>query len=241
MVVRGDRVDTPCVFPLEHEMLVQDQMYLSGVNVPQVHGWIDNPRCYIMDRVAGIPGFDGASEDQRRSVMREYMKLLAHMHSLPVQPFKDAGIQHATDPAEAHLVGPRQFEDVIYRSTRQRPDPFIEFILGWLRRNPPKSTGREAIVTWDSGQFHQQDGKLVAMIDVELGHIGDPMMDLAAFRMRDTVLHYGDIRELYKEYEEFSGQPVDLDAIKWHHLFFTMTNALSFHVSLPRRRLNPIT
>src|SRR3546814_3074628 len=71
-------------------------------------------------------------------------------------------------------------EEVQYRSTKQRPDPFLEFVLAWLRRNPPRNVPREAVVTWDSGQFHQQDGKLIAMIDVELGHIGDPMMDLAA-------------------------------------------------------------
>ena len=232
LVVRGARVDTPCVFPLEHEMLVQDEMFKAGVNVPRVYGWHENPRCYLMERVAGIPGFDGATEEQRRAVMRDYMKLLAHLHSLPVQKFKDAGIAHAKDPSEVHLVGLRQFEEVIYRSTKQRPDPFLEFVLGWLKRNPPKSVGREALVTWDSGQFHQKDGKLVAMIDVEIGHVGDAMMDLAAFRMRDTVLHFGDISQLYKDYEEFSGEPVDLEAIKWHHLFFTMTNALSFHVSL---------
>src|SRR3546814_16625067 len=104
-------------------------------------------------------------------------------------------------------------EEVQYRSTKQRPDPFLEFVLAWLRRNPPRNVPREAVVTWDSGQFHQQDGKLIAMIDVELGHIGDPMMDLAAFRMRDTVLHYGDIAELYADYEAFTGRPVALHAI----------------------------
>jgi aminoglycoside phosphotransferase (APT) family kinase protein len=232
LVVRGDRVDVPCVFPLEHEMLMQDQMHRHGIGVPAVHGWIDDPRCYVMDRVPGIAGFDGASDDQRQTVMRDYMKMLADLHRLPVEPFKAAGAHHAAagdNPAE---IGARHFENVIYRGTKKRPDPFLEFVLGWLRRNPPKRPAREAVVTWDSGQFHQLDGQLVAMIDVELAHIGDPMMDLAAFRMRDTVLNYGDIGALYRQYEEFSGEPVDLDAIKWHHLFFTLTNALSFHTAL---------
>src|SRR5690606_20315672 len=97
--------------------------------------------------------------------------------------------------------------------TKVRPDPFLEFVLAWLRRNPLKPGGKEAVITWDSGQFHQKDGQLVAMIDMELGHVGAPMMDLAAFRMRDTVLNFGDFRELYAWYEEFTGEPVDLDAI----------------------------
>jgi len=232
LCVRGDRTDVPCVFPLEHEMLVQKLMHEHGINVPRVYGWIDDPRCYVMDWVDGIPGFDGATEDQRRAVMTEYMKLLADLHRVPVQPFKDAGVVHAADSSQSHVVGAERFEQVIYRGTKKRPDPFLEWVLAWWRRNPLKAHDREAVVTWDSGQFHQKDGRLVAMIDVELGHVGDPMMDLAAFRMRDTVLHYGDISELYAIYEEFAGTPIDLDAIKWHHLFFTLSNALSFHTAL---------
>lgn len=232
LCVRGDRTDVPCVFPLEHEMLVQRLMHEHGIQVPRVYGWIDKPRCYVMDWVDGEPGFGGASEDQRRAVMTQYMKLLSDLHKVPVQPFKDAGVVHAADPSQSHLVGAERFEKVIYRGTKKRPDPFLEWVLAWWRRHPLKPHDREAVVTWDSGQFHQKDGKLVAMIDVELGHVGDPMMDLAAFRMRDTVLHYGPIKELYKIYEDFAGQPVDLDAIKWHHLFFTLSNALSFHTAL---------
>ena len=72
------------------------------------------------------------------------------------------------------------------------------------------------------------------MVDLELGHIGDPMMDLAAWRMRDTVIGYGDFRALYDRYAELTGKPVDLAAIRWHHLFFTLTNQLSFHGALAR-------
>jgi hypothetical protein len=164
--------------------------------------------------------------------MRDYMKLLAQLHKLPVQPFKDAGVFHAADPSDAHLAGERHFVENIYRKTKLRPDPFIEFVLGWMRRHPLRKPYREAVITWDSGQFHQQDGQLVAMIDMEIGHVGDPMMDLAGFRMRDTVLGFGDFNELYRWYEEFSGERVDLEAIKYHHLFFTLTNALSFGFAL---------
>jgi len=50
--------------------------------------------------------------------------------------------------------------------------------------------------------------------------------------MRDTVLGFGDFNELYDMYEEFSGEPVDMEAIKYHHLFFTLSNLLSFHFAL---------
>jgi aminoglycoside phosphotransferase (APT) family kinase protein len=110
----------------------------------------------------------------------------------------------------------------------------MEFVLGWLRRHPLSPSDREAPIVWDSGQFHHENGHLVAMVDLELGHIGDPMMDLAAWRMRDTVIPYGDFSALYDRYAELTGKPVDLAAIRWHHLFFTLTNQLSFHGALAR-------
>ena len=68
---------------------------------------------------------------------------------------------------------------------------------------------------------------IVAVLDVEIGHIGDPMMDLAGWRMRDTIIGYGDFAELYDRYSELTGEPVDLDAIQRHHFAFTLTNQLA--------------
>ena len=57
-------------------------------------------------------------------------------------------------------------------------------------------------------------------------------MDLAAFRMRDTVIGYGEFSELYARYAELTGQPVDLEAIEYHHIAFTLSNQLAFHAAL---------
>jgi hypothetical protein len=83
-------------------------------------------------------------------------------------------------------------------------------------------------VVWDSGQFHHRDGHLVSLVDLELGHLGDPMMDLAGWRMRDSVIPFGNFAEIYDRYGELVGEPVDLDAIQLHHFAFTMSNSLSF-------------
>jgi hypothetical protein len=69
-------------------------------------------------------------------------------------------------------------------------------------------------------------------LDLEIGHIGDPMMDLAAFRMRDTVLNFGDFDDLYGIYAEAAGTDLDMAAIQHHHLAFTLTNELAFHGAL---------
>lgn len=231
LVVRGDRTDMPLIYPLEHEMTFQRLLGDHGIPVATVRGWIDELPAYVMDRVTGQEHFPDTSEEDRRAAVDDYLAILARMHRLAVQPFVDAGIRRADEPSRSGLIGLERYEEH-YRSLKDHHDPLLEFFLGWLKRNPVDSKGREAPIVWDSGQFHHEDGHIVAVLDLELGHIGDPMMDLAAWRMRDTIVGYGDFRELYARYEELSGGPVDLDAIRWHHIAFTLSNQLAFSNAL---------
>lgn len=231
LCVRGERVDISGVWPLRHEMTAQALMEAGGIPVPKVHGWCDDPRAFVTDRVPGRADFEQATEAERDAVMDEYMGVLADLHRLDPTPFVAAGIDHAESPVTSATVGMRRYEHV-YRANKQRPDPFLEFCLAWLARNPLDPKGRESVVVWDSGQLHHADGRLVAVLDVELAHVGDPMMDLAGFRQRDSILHYGDMNRLYAEYETRGGVPVDLHAVQHHNFAFTLSNQLAFHCAL---------
>jgi aminoglycoside phosphotransferase (APT) family kinase protein len=231
LCVRGERVDIPGVWPLRHEMAVQSLMHDAGVRVPRVYGWCEEPRAFVMDRASGQPDFAGVGDDARDRVMDDYMEILAHLHGLDVEPFATAGITRAATPAESGRIG-MSFYERAYRATKRRPDPFLEFCLAWLDRHPVDTRGRESVVVWDSGQFHHDAERIVAVLDLELGHIGDPMMDLAGFRQRDSILHYGDMRRLYDVYERRGGVAVDLDAVQHHHFAFTLSNELVFHSAL---------
>ncbi|WTW92033.1 phosphotransferase family protein [Streptomycetaceae bacterium NBC_01309] len=222
LCVRGDRTDYPGIFPLEHEMLVQRMLHDSGVRVAAVHGWIDEPRAYVMDRAPGQSDFSGCTPQQRDAVMDDYVDILADVHALDAAPFEAAGVRRDG------MGGYERW----YRASKKRPDPFLEYCLGWLRRHPLDTRGREAVIVWDSGQFHHDGERVTAVLDLELAHIGDPLMDLAAMRMRDTVIGYGDFRRLYARYEERAGIPVDLEALQHHHFAFTLSNQLAFHHAL---------
>lgn len=231
VMVRGDRTDAAPLFPLEHEMRFQELLEADGIPVAHVYGWVDDPRAFVIDVVPGENNFDTATDRQRVAVMDEYMGILVRIHQLDPEPYARAGITRGATPRESGRVGLGVYV-AGYRATKVRPDPFLEFCLGWIDRNPVDTQGREAPVVWDSGQFHQQDGRVTAILDLELGHLGDPMMDLAAFRMRDTVLGFGDMNVLYDRYAEHSGAPIDLAAIMHHHFVFALTNQLVFHAAL---------
>jgi hypothetical protein len=229
--VRGARVDALMPFSLRHEMTLQRLMHDAGIPVAEVHLWSDDPAFYVMDKLAGKQDFDQVSDANRRQIVDEYLHALVRLHALDVAPFVDAGIFHADDRATAGIAGLLEYGRS-YRETKVTADPLMEFALGWLRRNPVDSKGRQSPVVWDSGQFHHDGEHLVGLLDLELGHVGDPMIDLGAWRMRGTTYDYGQFDDLYARYAELSGEPVDLDAIEWHHIAFTLSNQLSFHRAL---------
>jgi hypothetical protein len=163
--------------------------------------------------------------------MDEYVGILARMHHLDVGPFADAGAELPARPSDVARTGIRAYERA-YRAQKVRPDPFMEFCLGWLARNPPRHRVRPSVVVWDSGQFHHGAGRISALLDLELAHIGDPMMDLAGLRMRSTVIDYGPLDDLYRRYEDLTGDEVDLAAIAYQHFAFTITTQLAYHRGL---------
>lgn len=227
LLVRGDRIDTQYTWSLEHEMRFQDTLHGQGMPVPKIHGWIDEPRAFVSDRVPGRPDFAGLDDAERDQVVDEYLQAMVAMHQCDLAPFDEAGIDRAARPEDSARLGADRMV-AMYRAQKVRPDPFTEWALAWLGRNPPTSKGREGPVAWDSGQFHHQEGHMVALLDLELGHVGDPMMDLAGWRMRDSVVPFGDFAKLYDRYGELAGEPADLDAIQLHHIFFTLSNQLAF-------------
>jgi aminoglycoside phosphotransferase (APT) family kinase protein len=232
LYVRGARLDSPSAFSLEHERTFQTMLFERGIRVPRVYGWCDEPKAYVTERVPGRDNFEASSDDDRRSAMEDYVDILLAMHQLDPTPFSDAGIVRAARPQESHLVGLEHFEARAYRSEKKRPDPFLEFALAWLARNRPANPGRESPIVWDAGQFHQQDGRITGMLDLEFGHIGDPLSDLAALWVRSPFIPMGDVSALMRRYQERSGSAIDLDAVQWHFILWALSNQLEFHAVL---------
>src|SRR3546814_7216559 len=57
-------------------------------------------------------------------------------------------------------------------------DPFMEFCTVWLRRNVPEHRSRISFVTGDFGQFLSEGPEVTAILDVEVGYLGDHPHDL---------------------------------------------------------------
>jgi aminoglycoside phosphotransferase (APT) family kinase protein len=103
------------------------------------------------------------------------------------------------------------------------PHPALELGFRWLvRHRPPR--GRPVLVHGDfrNGNGIVNEGGLVAVIDFELAHIGDPLEDMGWFCIRawrfgeaPQAGGYGAIDDFVAGYVRGGGQPVDRDALKW--------------------------
>jgi aminoglycoside phosphotransferase (APT) family kinase protein len=232
LYVRGDRVDSPSAFPLEHEYLYQSMLADRGIPVAAVRGWCDEPKAYVMDLLPGRFDFEGVPDAERQAVMEDYIDILVRLHQLDVAPFGAAGVVRAESPARASVIGLEHFEQRAYRALKQRPDPFLEFALAWCKRNRPDSNGRESAIVWDAGQFLHDRGRVTALLDLEFGHIGDPMMDLGGMWTRNAFIPFGDMPSLMRRYEQRSGTTVDIGAVQYHSILWHLSNPLEFHATL---------
>src|SRR3546814_8959379 len=124
---------------------------------------------------------------------------LAKMHAIPVEAF--AGTE-AGDPQTPRAIALDSYErNYQLLEKRDAVDALIEFFTLWLRRNVPDRSER-CFVTGDCGQLLSKGPEITAILDVEIGHIGDPMHDLACFRGRHPVENMGDVPALFQRRSE---------------------------------------
>jgi hypothetical protein len=90
----------------------------------------------------------------------------------------------------------------------------------------PKGEISPSFITGDSFQMIYHDGHLKAVMDMEMACIGDPLLDLCCIRMRDLSEKTGDAAALTRRYEELSGKPLDMQALRFHLVAFSAVSSL---------------
>jgi hypothetical protein len=214
-------------YPLKHELHMLEVLAAQGIPVPPLHGMCPDPKAIVMEWVRGgrDPGLVQQAIENRSTMSADrwaaslkYMEILAAMHKIPPAAFAAAG---ATMPRGATDIALNSFER-FYDMCRQAEivDPFMEFCATWLRRNVPAHRSRISFVTGDCGQFLSDGNQVTAVLDMEVGHLGDPLHDLACFRGRHPIENMGDLPTLFRHYERALGEPLDLRTIAYHTVVF---------------------
>ena len=111
----------------------------------------------------------------------------------------------------------------------EHPQPIVRACIRRLRANPPPPAQKLSVVHGDyrTGNFmHDGAGKVIALLDWEMAHIGDPLEDLGW--AMEPLWCYGETERVsgmlpkaqaIAVWEASSGLKVDLAALAWWDLF----------------------
>lgn len=187
---------------------------------------------FVMDR---IDGGETASPSQPQPFGE-------HRDTVGRQFFGHLGAIHAPDPLSTPLAGvvdapaldtcwSRELDywEGVINADELEPQPVGRAAIRALRRNPPPPAARLSIVHGDyrNGNYlHDGKGKIIAILDWEMAHIGDAHEDLGwamdpMWAMKDEVLAAGFIprEEAIRAWEATSGQRFNPESYRWWSLF----------------------
>ena len=148
-------------------------------------------------------------------------EIMAQVHNIDLD---DSGLRPHLDE-----VSPEQFVRQTWEryQTLLTPQPMIDYAAQWLLANLPKNYTPSLVHNdFRNGNFMVSTDEIVAVLDWELAHIGDPMRDLGwicvnswRFGSDKPCGGFGSYEDLFAGYESVTGQPVDRDAVKFWEVF----------------------
>jgi aminoglycoside phosphotransferase (APT) family kinase protein len=217
---RSDPARTKDPWTLHREATVYLALQDSPVPVPRVLGVHPVHQAMLSERVVGENWFSRiVSESERESTARDFMTKLAALHALDATALDLPAFPSVNSVPEAVGAELDEWERVL-AERGGKPDPALAFSLRWLRRNIPDYDGPLVLVQGDTGpgNFMYLGGRVVAVVDWELAHLGDPMDDIAWLSLRATQEPFTHFPTRLREYEDLSGNLIDEARVHYYQV-----------------------
>lgn len=203
-------------------------MEAAGVPVPHML-WLDTTGT-VLDRPFSVARLIEGDADHtklfdaphRETILDQYIEILAQVHTLDLAA---AGVDFLGDPTPetAASVQVELFADGVRRQQLEE-FPALSYLIRWLRKNLPTAS-RISIVHGDFrlGNFMYDETGIVAMLDWEQAHLGDPVEELAFMYWPLWSLEpLVPIEELVRRYEGASGITVDPRSLAFYRAFIEL-------------------
>lgn len=223
LFLRYDRSNAdPAVDPwtLHREAVVYLALQDTEVPVPRVFAVHPEHQAMLAERIVAENWFARiADPDERVATARHFIEQLAVLHRIDPAALDLPGFPA---PTTVPALVERELDelDAILVARGGEPDPALTFTLDWLRRNIPAYEGPVVLVQGDTGpgNFLYADGRVLAIVDWELAHLGDPMDDIAWLTLRATQEELPDFPALLVEYEARSGFAIDEARVHYYQV-----------------------
>ena len=165
----------------------------------------------------------------RPKLARQCGEVLGRIHSLEVNADLEQRLLHQTPEQFVHDMWSR------YQAL-ETVQPMIDYTALWLLEHLPRDTEPKLVHNdFRNGNLMiSKDQGIIAVLDWELAHLGDPMRDLGwiccnSWRFGGSlpVGGFGSREDLFAGYESVTGQPVDPNRVLWWEVFGSFWWAVS--------------
>lgn len=219
---RGGRGGLGSFMGFEREAEVYRALEPLGIPIPHVWGVDEQRDVFLVDRASGQAWFQAPRDPvEALDVAKDFMAHLAAWHragarSLELPSF--GRIQTVEQHQRDQLAGIRAAFEA--EDASEPIDLLAKIQIEHLLNNVPKYDGEPVLVQGDTGpgNFMYDDGRVTAIIDWELAHIGDPMDDIAWLSWRATQHGWPDFPARLGDYESASGIEVDPARVFYYRL-----------------------
>ncbi|MFF3573301.1 phosphotransferase family protein [Nocardia jiangxiensis] len=225
-------------FTLHREAAFFRALADSGVPIPETLGVHPTAQAILSRRVPGEAFFAKMTDEAERiSVASDFMRILARMHAIDPHRLR---VDDQDPDADLRDLVHREIDtwERIYRDAGGR-DPLIDLALGWVRGNVPDVSGPVVIVQGDTGpgNFLYENGKVTAVLDLELGHLGDPHDDLAWVTTRATQDPFTSMTDRFADYSAAAGRPIDPGRVRYYRVLAELRIVILGHGNATHRDL----
>ena len=246
-LVMGEKdghVDIPCIMlmqagagqlesDLEAEFRVLEALHGTGVPAPRAL-WLDadgsalGAPTVIMERVTGETDFLALRAPEpagrNKAIALAFADAAAKLHTVPIDTLGFLGsTNRETTAAEQVALWEAQF-----LKHRMEPHPGIAFAFQWLKTHAPVAE-RISLVHGDYrlGNFLFEDERIIALLDWEMAHLGDPAEDIAwAYRALWTPEIHLPIDDFVARYHAAGGPTIRPENLLFYRLFGEIKHAV---------------
>jgi aminoglycoside phosphotransferase (APT) family kinase protein len=221
LVVRVDEGDGPysgTPLTLAREAVAYRALDGRGLAIPRFHGYSEELQALAMSRVEGEPLWDDR-------VLAGVLAEAAKLHAIEVDDLDLPGFGRSARSELDLWAG-------IATSRVSPASPFADFAIEFLRRRFPGEPDRLVFVHGDLGTGNAlwHDGRVSALLDWELSHLGDPHDDLAFLSVR-TALHGLELDDfsaaVRTNYASITGLALDPDRLRYWQAVGILRNLLT--------------